>query len=52
MLAIARYFRFQEKGATYRTEVIGGLTSFVTMAYIVAVNPGMLAEALGKDLFG
>ena len=52
MLAIARYFRFEEKGATYRTEVVGGLTSFVTMAYIVAVNPGMLAEALGKDLFG
>lgn len=52
MTAIVRYFRFEEKGATYRTEVIGGLTSFVTMAYIVAVNPGMLSEALGKDLFG
>ncbi len=52
MQAIARYFRFEEKGTTYRTEVIGGLTSFVTMAYIIAVNPRMLAEALGKDLFG
>ena len=52
MTAIVRYFRFEENGATFRTEVIGGLTSFVTMAYIVAVNPGMLSEALGKDLFG
>lgn len=52
MTAIVRYFRFEENGTTFRTEVIGGLTSFVTMAYIVAVNPGMLSEALGKDLFG
>lgn len=52
MRAIARYFRFEEKGATYRTEVVGGLTTFVTMAYIIAVNPGLLSEALGKDLFG
>ncbi|MDE2888159.1 MAG: NCS2 family permease [Gemmatimonadota bacterium] len=52
MTAIVRYFRFEENGATFRTEVIGGLTTFVTMAYIVAVNPGMLTEALGKDLFG
>ncbi len=52
MTAIVRFFRFEEKGATFRAEVIGGLTTFVTMAYIVAVNPGMLTEALGKDLFG
>lgn len=52
MTAIVRFFRFEENGATFRTEVIGGLTTFVTMAYIVAVNPGMLTEALGKDLFG
>ncbi|MDE2997674.1 MAG: NCS2 family permease [Gemmatimonadota bacterium] len=52
MNAIVRFFRFEENGATFRTEVIGGLTTFVTMAYIVAVNPGMLTEALGKDLFG
>ena len=52
MTAIVRYFRFEENGATFRTEVVGGLTTFVTMAYIVAVNPGMLSEALGKDLFG
>ena len=52
MRAIAKYFRFEANGATYRTEVVGGLTTFVTMAYIIAVNPGMLSEALGKDLFG
>ena len=52
MTAIVRYFRFEENGATFRTEVVGGLTTFFTMAYIVAVNPGMLSEALGKDLFG
>lgn len=52
MTAIVRYFRFEENGTTFRTEAIGGLTSFVTMAYIVAVNPGLLSDALGKDLFG
>ena len=51
MGALARYFRFDELGTNFRREVVGGVTTFVTMAYIVAVNPGILSEALGQDLF-
>ncbi len=31
---------------------MGGVTTFVTMAYIIAVNPGILAQAMGQELFG
>ena len=39
-------------GTTVRREVVGGVTTFVTMAYIIAVNPAILSDAMGKDLFG
>jgi len=52
MKAIARYFRFEEQETHFRTEVVGGLTTFMTMAYIVVVNPAILSGALGEDLFG
>ena len=42
---IARYFRLEELGTTVRQEVIGGLTTFVTMAYIIVVNPKILEAA-------
>ena len=42
---IARYFRFAELGTDARREVLGGITTFVTMAYIVVVNPAILAAA-------
>ena len=40
-----RIFRLQERGATVQRELAAGLTTFLTMAYILAVNPGMLAAA-------
>src|SRR6188768_1424471 len=40
-----RLFKLQEHGTTIRTEVIAGLTTFLTMAYIVFVNPEILAAA-------
>lgn len=40
-----RYFDFDGLGATWKTEVLAGLTTFVTMAYIVFVNPSILQEA-------
>ncbi len=52
MNAIRSFFEIDDRDTTIRTEVLGGLTTFVTMAYIVAVNPGMLAQALGQDMFG
>ena len=42
---IERYFRLKENGSTVRGEFLGGLTTFVTMAYIVVVNPQILSEA-------
>ncbi|MBM3727928.1 MAG: NCS2 family permease [Acidobacteria bacterium] len=39
-----RYFEFERLGANWRTEVIAGLTTFITMAYIVFVNPAILSE--------
>jgi adenine/guanine/hypoxanthine permease len=36
------FFRFSERGTNLRTEVIAGLTTFMTMAYIIFVNPNIL----------
>ena len=43
MNRISRYFRLEENGSNVRTEITAGLTTFVTMAYIVFVNPAVLA---------
>jgi adenine/guanine/hypoxanthine permease len=39
------FFRLRERGTSVRTEVLGGATTFVTMAYIMVVNPAILAFA-------
>ena len=46
---LERLFSLSRQGTTIKTEVIAGLTTFVTMVYIVFVNPAMLSEA-GMDL--
>ena len=38
-----KYFQFEELGTNYRREIIGGLTTFLAMAYILVVNPLMLS---------
>lgn len=38
-------FQIRERGTTVRTEIIGGATTFVTMAYIIVVNPAILSFA-------
>lgn len=44
MLAqLERYFEFERLGANWRTEILAGCTTFVTMAYIILVNPAILA---------
>ena len=48
---IAEFFKFDAQNTNWRAEITGGITTFVTMAYIIAVNPGMLSDALGNDLF-
>ena len=42
---IERYFRLKENQTNVRSEFLGGLTTFITMAYIVVVNPQILAKA-------
>ncbi len=43
-----RFFQLEQHGTTVRREIIGGITTFAAMAYILAVNPGILA-ASGMD---
>ncbi|BFH11449.1 NCS2 family permease [Paenibacillus melissococcoides] len=42
-----RFFKIKEQGSTVRTEIMAGITTFMTMAYILAVNPNILT-AFGK----
>ena len=42
---LERLFRLQAHGTTVRREVIGGVTTFITMAYIIVVNPAILSFA-------
>ena len=39
------YFEFAHLGTNWRTEILAGVTTFLTMAYIVLVNPAILADA-------
>lgn len=41
---IERYFEFESLKATWRTEILAGLTTFITMAYIIFVNPAILSK--------
>lgn len=45
-----KYFEFEKLGTNYRREIIGGLTTFLAMAYILAVNPIMLSLEGVPDL--
>jgi AGZA family xanthine/uracil permease-like MFS transporter len=40
-----KYFEFERLGTNWRTEILAGVTTFLTMAYIVLVNPAILADA-------
>jgi AGZA family xanthine/uracil permease-like MFS transporter len=42
---LERTFRLAEHGTSVRTELLAGLTTFLTMAYIVFINPSILADA-------
>ena len=47
---LERYFKVREKGSTVRTELLAGVTTFIAMAYILFVNPNILADAgIPKD---
>lgn len=42
---LQRLFRLNERGTSVRTEILGGTTTFLTMAYIIVVNPAILSAA-------
>ena len=42
---LERYFEFTHLGTSWRTEILAGVTTFLTMAYIVLVNPAILSTA-------
>ena len=41
---LENFFKFNENGTDFKTEIIAGITTFLAMAYILGVNPPMLAE--------
>lgn len=45
---LEKLFGFDPKTSTVKTEVMAGITTFLTMAYILAVNPNILGET-GMD---
>ena len=45
---LEKLFKLKENNTTVKTEVVAGITTFMTMAYILAVNPSILADA-GMD---
>ncbi|PAL00767.1 guanine permease [Lentilactobacillus parakefiri] len=46
--SIAKYFEFDERNTTFRKEIIAGITTFVSMVYILFVNPNVLGVS-GMD---
>ena len=40
-----KFFKLKERGTTVSKEIIGGITTFLAMAYILAVNPGILSDS-------
>lgn len=42
------FFKLKENNTNFKTEVLAGITTFMTMAYILVVNPGILSQA-GMD---
>ena len=45
---VGRYFKLQEKQTTVKVEFVAGLTTFLTMAYVIFINPTILSET-GMD---
>jgi AGZA family xanthine/uracil permease-like MFS transporter len=44
-MKIQDYFQITRRGSSWSTEILGGITTFVTMAYIIVVNPAVLSFA-------
>ncbi|WKX02441.1 NCS2 family permease [Candidatus Mycoplasma mahonii] len=50
---ISKFFKFKDRSATFKKEIVGGITTFLAMSYILAVNPAILSNANGaRDYTG
>lgn len=47
---LEKFFKLNENHTTVRTEIIAGITTFMTMAYILAVNPNLLGNEYGSNM--
>lgn len=47
-----KFFKLKERGTTVNREILAGITTFLAMSYILAVNPGMLSAVGGEMTFG
>jgi len=48
--SVSDYFGVQEHGSSVRTELLAGLTTFLTMSYIIVVNPAIMTDNPNTDL--
>ena len=46
-----KLFKLKQNGTTVRTEIVAGVTTFMTMAYIIALNPNLIV-GFGQGAFG
>jgi len=46
---VASFFDYEEYGTDTKTEVIAGITTFLTMSYIIVINPAILSAAISID---
>ena len=47
---VEKFFKLKENGTNVRTEIVAGLTTFMTMAYIIALNPNLLVGFVPGEL--
>ena len=47
---LTNYFKLNENGTDVKTEFIAGATTFMTMAYIIFVNPVILSSSAGSNM--
>ena len=47
-----KFFKISERGSTVKAEIIGGLTTFFAMAYIITVNPNQITSFSREGIFG
>ena len=49
IINVGSFFKFKERSTTFKKEIIGGISTFLAMSYILAVNPSMLSQAKGAQ---